>query len=93
MNRRNFITGLSGILVASQAPAIIATPGLLMPIRVLSNDAFFLPYVAGRTDQWAADVKYFEAEITRVCSILPHAFNLIKFSDGTYTYLTGAPIP
>lgn len=33
MDRRGFLTGMAGILAAGAAPAIITTPGLLMPIR------------------------------------------------------------
>lgn len=38
--RRRFITGMAGILVSAAAPAIITTPGLLMPVRklVLSDE-------------------------------------------------------
>lgn len=33
VQRRRFITGIAGILVSAAAPAIITTPGLLMPVR------------------------------------------------------------
>lgn len=33
VQRRRFITGIAGILVSATAPAIITTPGLLMPVR------------------------------------------------------------
>lgn len=33
MNRRGFLQGMAGILAAGTMPAIITTPGLLMPVR------------------------------------------------------------
>lgn len=33
--RRRFLRGLAGILAAGMAPAIITTPGLLMPVKPL----------------------------------------------------------
>lgn len=33
MSRRRFITGLAGIFASACAPAIITTPGLLMPVK------------------------------------------------------------
>ena len=49
MNRRRFITGLSGILLASVAPAIITTPGLLMPVRrrIGTDYGQPIPYIRG----------------------------------------------
>lgn len=37
--RRQFLSGMSGILATCTAPAIITTPGLLMPVRkiILGN--------------------------------------------------------
>lgn len=34
-SRRGFLKGLAGILAAGAAPAIITTPGLLMPVKKL----------------------------------------------------------
>lgn len=33
-SRRRFLRGMAGILATGMAPAIITTPGLLMPVRV-----------------------------------------------------------
>ena len=33
--RRGFLRGMAGILAAAAAPAIITTPGLLMPVKAL----------------------------------------------------------
>lgn len=35
MTRRGFLQGIAGILAAAAAPAIITTPGLLMPVKKL----------------------------------------------------------
>lgn len=35
ITRRGFLTGMAGIFAAGAAPAIITTPGLLMPVRKL----------------------------------------------------------
>lgn len=35
MTRRGFLGGMAGILAAAAAPAIITTPGLLMPVKTL----------------------------------------------------------
>lgn len=37
--RRDFLRGMAGILAAAAAPAIILTPGLLMPVRKLWTPA------------------------------------------------------
>lgn len=59
-SRRSFLKGMAGILAAAAAPAIITTPGLLMPVRKLwtpeplqivvkessSNGSFWIKIVA-----------------------------------------------
>ncbi len=35
IDRRSFLKGMAGILAASAAPAVITTPGLLMPVKKL----------------------------------------------------------
>lgn len=47
VTRRGFLKGMAGILAAAAAPAIITTPGLLMPVRKI-----IVPPGAREVQEW-----------------------------------------
>jgi hypothetical protein len=57
MNRRSFLGGLAGILAAGAAPAIITTPGLLMPVRKIIVPDTPGTIMADMIDRWVNEVR------------------------------------
>ena len=55
MNRRGFIKGIGLALIA--APAVIRTPGILMPIRPFEDGGYITETYRGRTTRVYFDVQ------------------------------------
>lgn len=72
MNRRNFITGMAGILASATAPWVVTSSGVLMPVRkIITAPAIIIaPDLIGRVvmlgdyvQQWTHDHRGRHAEL------------------------------
>lgn len=77
-NRRNFLTGTTAALITLAAPAVIRTPGLLMPVR---------QPVTWWNDEWIARYWEIDTMIRPPMVAADWQFRAIAIKPGTLFYV------